>query len=337
MEKTIVRQIVLEAISRLQNERTDRSLFHLLQGKRSATSLQDAHFYGLEAIFGMLPLKKDRFEQVLHELEHAGWIKREQNLLMTDAGKAQLDSPFLLDDLGGELRGYPMQLWKRVSLMIQSIVCLDEKAFFIPVQQDSGVKEWVKQQIRQVADRSDWKATVYQELNQALHQLTEREAILITYRLSGLKTGLSFPQLSERLGTDLLSLQLEFVIAWRRCLRVLPEDSLILSLGNDINHFKMTQSAQKTWDLLKQGYTVPQIAERRRLKKSTMEDHLVEIAMYAPVFPIEQFVAAAQYEEVIQITDRLQTFSLKRIKQELTQEMDYFQIRIVLARKVVHS
>ncbi|WP_449403883.1 helix-turn-helix domain-containing protein [Exiguobacterium artemiae] len=52
---------------------------------------------------------------------------------------------------------------------------------------------------------------------------------------------------------------------------------------------------------------------------------------------MEQFVAAAQYEEVIQITDRLQTFSLKRIKQELTQEMDYFQIRIVLARKVVHS
>ncbi|WP_026828058.1 helix-turn-helix domain-containing protein [Exiguobacterium artemiae] len=335
MEKTIVRQIVLEAILRLQNERTDRSLFHLLQGKRSATSLQDAHFYGLEAIFGMLPLKKDRFEQLLQELEHAGWIKREQTLMLTDAGRAQISPPFLLDDLGGELRGYPIHLWKRISLMIQSIVCLDQNTFFIPVQQDSGVKEWVKQRIRQVPERSVWITTVYQELNKALHQLTEREAILISYRLSGQKTGLSFPQLSERLGTDLLSLQLEFMMAWRRCLRALPEDGLILSLGNDIDHLKMTQSAQKTWELLKQGYSVQQIAERRRLKKSTMEDHLVEIAMYATVFPTEQFVTAEQYEEVVRLSDQLHTFSLKRIKQELTQEMDYFQIRIVLARKVV--
>ena len=267
MEKTIVRQIVLEAISRLQNERTDRSLFHLIQGKRSATSLQDAHFYGLEAIFGMVPLKKDRFEQLLQELEHAGWIEREQTLMITDAGRAQITSPFLLDDLGGELRGYPMQLWKRISLLIQSIVCLDQNTFFIPVQQDSGIKEWVRQQIRQIPERSVWITAVYQELNKALHQLTERDAILISYRLSGQKTGLSFPQLSERLGTDLLSLQLEFVMAWRRCLRALPEDGLILSLGNDIDHFKMTQSAKKTWELLKQGYTRSTNCREATIKK----------------------------------------------------------------------
>ncbi|OIN67949.1 hypothetical protein BLD48_03620 [Exiguobacterium sp. KRL4] len=336
MERTVLRQVVMEAIIRLRNERTDRSLFHIFQGKRSATSLQDAHFYGLESVFGMLPLKKERFEQVLRELEQAGWIRQEQTLIVTESGQRQVSSPFLVDELGGELRGYPILLWKRVSLLIQTIICLEQQTFFVPVQQDSGVKEWVRKQVKQLPKRAIWMREIHQELEIAFSQLTEREATLISYRLSGQKTGLSFPQLSERLGTDLLSLQLEFVMAWRKCLRVLPEAGLILSLGTDIDQTRMTQSAKKTWEMLKQGYSVQQIAERRRLKKSTMEDHLVEMAMYAPVFPIDQFLSAEAYEEVVIVSDHLGTFSLKRIKQELTQEIDYFQIRVALARKVVN-
>lgn len=337
MEQTVLQRIVMEAIVRLRNERTDRSLFHLLQGKRSATSLQDAHFYNLEAVFGMLPLKIKRFEQVLQELEQAGWIQREQTLMVTEAGRKQVDGPFLLDDLGGELRGYPLHLWKRTSLLIQTVVCLEQQIFFVPIQQDSAVKDWVRQYIKRVPERSHWLTHVHAELESALSELTEREAVLLSYRLSGQKTGLSFPQLSVRLNTEPLSLQLEFIMAWRKCLRKLPENSLILSLGQDIEQTKMTQSAQKTWELLKNGYSVPQIAQQRHLKKSTMEDHLVEIAMYASVFPIEQFVGDAQYQEVITISDQLQTFSLKRIKQALKQELDYFQIRIILARKVAGS
>lgn len=336
MERTVLKQVVLEAIIRLRNERTDRSLYHIFQGKRSATSLQDAHFYELESVFGMLPFKKERFEQVLAELEQDGWIEKQQTLLVTEEGRRYVRSPFLIDDLGGELRGYPVVLWRRISLLLQTVICLEQKISFVPVQQDSATKDWVRHQLSSLTERSAWLRAVYQELEQALMQLTEREAILISYRLSGRKTGLSYPQLSGYLEADTGSLQLEFLIAWRKCIRHLPEAGLLMSYGIDIDQSKMTQSAKKTWEMLKQGYAVPQIAERRHLKKSTMEDHLVEIAMYAVVFPLNQFLSEEEYQDVVRVSDRLQTFSLKRIKQELTHEIDYFQIRVALARKVVN-
>ncbi|WP_214849491.1 helix-turn-helix domain-containing protein [Exiguobacterium sp. s193] len=332
MELTIVNQMLLEAVTRLRDERTDRSLYHVLQGKRSATSLQDAHFYELEPVFGMLPFKRETFDRLLTELERQGLIERDTTLRVTEIGKAQVAAPFLIDDLGGELRGFSITLWKRISLLIQTLVCLEQRITFVPIQQDVATKEWVRQQIKHIPNRKQWLEGIHRELRDALRQLSDREATLISYRLSGLKTGLSYPQLQEQLDSDTLSLRLEFIMAWRKCLRHLNETSIILQLGSDIDQSKMTQSAQKTWEMLKRGQTLDEIAHRRRLKKSTMEDHLVEIAMYSDVFPLGQFIGEAEWNEVKQVVNREHTYSLKRIKAELTSEIDYFQIRIALAR-----
>ncbi|MGA9231680.1 MAG: helix-turn-helix domain-containing protein [Exiguobacterium oxidotolerans] len=333
MKLTVINQVLLETISRLRGERTDRSLFHILQGKRSATSLQDAHFYELETVFGMLPFRRETFDRLLLELEQQGFIERAETLRITELGESSIKVPFLIDDMGGELRGFPIILWKRLSLLIQTIVCLEQKRFFVPVQQDVAIKDWVRRYVKGMPQRTQWIDQVYHELREALRQLSVKEATLISYRLSGLKTGLSYPQLEEKLDSDVLSLRLEFMMAWRKCLRHLDEAGLILRLGEDIDQSKMTQSAQKTWDMLRNGFALNEISERRRLKKSTMEDHLVEIAMYSDVFPRSQFLSDAQFKEVIEVANRNETFSLKRIKGELKLETDYFQIRIALARK----
>jgi predicted DNA-binding protein YlxM (UPF0122 family) len=102
-------------------------------------------------------------------------------------------------------------------------------------------------------------------------------------------------------------------------------------LLDHLNTPKMTQSSQTTWELLQQGRTVEDVAVRRRLTNSTMEDHLVEIAMDAPTFPLALFVDTAQHEEIRHIAQQLKTYALKRIKSAMLSDVSYFQIRLVLA------
>ncbi|HAL00410.1 MAG TPA: hypothetical protein DCP50_05455, partial [Exiguobacterium sp.] len=58
----------------------------------------------------------------------------------------------------------------------------------------------------------------------------------------------------------------------------------------------------------------------------------VEIAMYAPTFPLDYFVDTAQQEEIRHIAQQLKTYALKRIKSAMQSDVSYFQIRLVLAR-----
>lgn len=333
MEPTFIERILLEAIFRLEGERTDRSLFHVIQGKRSATTLQDAHFYRLDSLFGMLPLDPKGYEEQLNNLTRKGWV-RSAPFELTEEGRALLGHPFVVDGLGGEWRGYSLILWKRFSLLLQTLVCLQEKTTFIPVQQDEGTKSWVRHTLRTIEDRTAWIETAYGELRDALESLGDAGATLIAYRLSGKRTGLSLPQLAEKIDVDALSIRMQFQQAWVSCLKSMPESGLIHGLARDVSKDKMTTSAARTYELLRLGLSIEEIKSHRRLKDSTMEDHLVEIAMYGDRFPIDQFVPDPVAAEIRSIQERERTFALKRIRQNMKQECSYFQIRIVLARLV---
>lgn len=334
MEVSLLERIFLESIQRLRNERSDRSLYHVFQGKKSATSLQDAHFYDLESVFGTVLVSKQRFETILAELAQKNWIERQETLRLTYEGARLVEKTdrATIDQLGGELRGYAEMMWKRLSLLVQTMVCLEAKQPFIPVQQETIIREWVKSVLPTISNRAEWLHHMHQELIFLLERLPEREATLISYRLSGVQAGWSYPQLAQMMKTDVESVQYEFTIAWRKCIDDLEKTPFLKQIGVDLHTSKMTQSAQTTWELLQQGLTVEAVAIRRRLKNSTMEDHLVEIAMYAPSFPLDHFVTLSQQEEVRQIAQRLGTYALKRIKSEMQSEISYFQIRLVLAR-----
>lgn len=334
MEISLLERIFLESIHRLRNERSDRSLYHVFQGKKSATSLQDAHFYDLEPTFGTVLISKRRFESILTELEQKRWIERQETLRLTSEGEHLLNqlNGTMMDQLGGELRGYAEMMWKRISLLTQTMICLEANQAFIPAQQETIVREWVKRYLPRIPNRTEWLHHMYQELTLLLERLPERDATLISHRLSGVQTGWSYPQLAQMLKTDVETVQFEFMIAWRKCIDDLEKTPLIKQMGADLHTPKMTQSAQTTWELLQQGLTVENVAIKRRLKNSTMEDHLVEIAMYAPSFPLDYFVSTSQQEEIRRISIQHRTFALKRIKSEMQSDVSYFQVRLVLAR-----
>ena len=93
----------------------------------------------------------------------------------------------------------------------------------------------------------------------------------------------------------------------------------------------LTLSTEKTFALLKQGYSVIDIMTIRRLKKSTIEDHLVELALHIKGFSIDRYVPMEKQQQIKNTAITLNTKQLKEIRNAV-QEADYFEIRLVLAK-----
>jgi uncharacterized protein YpbB len=99
------------------------------------------------------------------------------------------------------------------------------------VQQDTIVREWVKSVLPTTSNRADWLGQMYQGLTLLLERLPERDATLLSRRLSGVQTGWSYPQLAGMMKVDGETVQFEFIIAWRRCINDLKSTPLIQQIG----------------------------------------------------------------------------------------------------------
>lgn len=325
--------VLLLAIKRLNGERSERSLFHVLNGKRSATTLQDAFFYELEPVFGQFPQTTYAYESLLKGLEKRGWLDRKQ-FKLTEAGD-MLASPEAVEDLfnrlGGERRDFNATTWKRLSLFVQTFMSKEHERTFYPVQADRPAEQWVKRLLQ--LDR-DWKVLMqsfHHEIEIALEKIGDPYATAVVYRFTGaFETGLTYEQIDSLLDVDAETARLYFLAGWNELLIALPEDAKLRGFTYGLSTEQMTYSARESYELFLKGYSFQQVQSQRRLRTSTIEDHVVEMAMYLDIFPLDQFVPA---EEIVTI-ERLRhpnSWALKPIFEEMG-NVSYFQIRLVFAR-----
>jgi len=95
-------------------------------------------------------------------------------------------------------------------------------------------------------------------------------------------------------------------------------------------HISLTGSARKTYDLYRQGLSPEAIAGTRRLKLNTIYDHLAEIALNDPQFPFTSFISEREAEEILKAIDKAGTYKLKSIKEQVSEDISFFQIRLIL-------
>lgn len=325
--------VILLAVKRLGGERSERSLFHVLNGKRSATTLQDAFFYDLEPIFGQFPFTKFGYEQLLSTYEKRGWLNREQ-FKLTKAGELLASSTVvsdLFDQLGGEHRDFNAMAWKRLSLFVQTFMSREHERTFYPVQADRSAERWVKQIIQTERDWRSLVQTFHQEIEDALEKVGDPYATAVVYRFTGaFETGFTYEQIASLLDVDPPTARLYFMAGWNGLLHELSSDAKLRGFTHGLSDERMTQSARESYELFSVGRTFSQVQAVRRLRTSTIEDHVVEMAMYLELFPLEQFVPLEQVERVEQMHEE-GSWALKPVFEQI-EELSYFQIRLVFAR-----
>ncbi|WP_227936150.1 helix-turn-helix domain-containing protein [Alkalihalobacillus deserti] len=335
----------------LNGERSIYGAFHLLKGKKSAQTIQDGAFFGLTSYFGLFPeLTRTDLETDVRELIANGQAQllEQDRIRLSENGKVELKQyldthPFLNDLQGWRYHSYTDEVWLRLCLFIQTLTNISfGNHRFYPITHEIRVQTWVRNHIPN-ENRRDYLNTIYDELYDFLSSCLEQQALIFVHQLSGkTQIGLTRLQLSERLGVSQEEVKLCHISTIHRLINELETKhnryTYLSAFTKDFKReYVLTESARQSFRLLEEGNTLDSICQIRQLKKSTIEDHMVEIAIQHPHFPIRSFVSEDVEKSILTWSETLQTSRLRDLKEKIEKEVSYFMIRLVLARKKVND
>lgn len=340
--------IILQCSLHIQAERTVSAIYHLLNGKKSIQTVQDAHIYRLEKFWGVYKsLTKEAFNKKIKELTDKRLLQKlegQDNVYIpASAAKIWLDNNKKSLPLhyfnGLEYANIANVFFERLLLLIQTITNSRKNHFsFIPVIDKVPIENWVKTFYKKTkGSKQKLLAVIYDEVHQLLQYFPNREASIFVDRLTGYKNyGMSLDQLAALYKMAAHDIHLLFSGLLQTMVTIVYKEKnnfpflsyIIKDLSGII---PITNSAYTTSKLLNRSYTIDQIVLIRQLKKNTIYDHIVEIALYDPLFPVNDFITGEKQQEIIRAVNMTKSYKLKKIKECITEDISYFEVRLVLA------
>lgn len=347
MKHTYLHTLILYCLKRIKGERSIYAIYHLLKGKKSSQTIQDAHLFGLTNLFGVYPrVKRKDIDKVFHFFQKSDYIRGSENsIVLTAHGEHELFIKLETNPVPVYLNGWKYHqlsivVWKRLTLLVQ--VCsnlIHNNINYTPVQKDRNIQLWLKKFLSQSnIDRIELANSLYKELIHCFEQDGEIDPSILVVRLSGYnQIGLTPIQATEIFKMDPTLYHIQFLNVLHSLIFTvqtkLVQYPLLHHLISDIEQqFILTNSAEKTYQFLQTGYTVEQISSIRNLKQNTIEDHIVEIALNVEGFQIDPFVNTDKQRRILQAYEKVNSKQLKVIRQ-LVEDASYFDIRLVLAKR----
>ncbi len=331
-------EVILAIMKTVNRQRTISSPYHLLKGKKSGQTIQDIGYFGLYPYFGVMPrLDKKAYDQVVQGFFSQGYLLANDQVI--ELSEKALAIPLPTSSLNGwKYRGNEVLFFKRLSLVVQTLSHISQQVkTFDPVVGNEEVQAWVKFYLNQIQFRDHAVIVAFKnELVTTLSEtpVSETHKMILMDRISGYSlSGLTWQQIAEAKNLSVLDVQLmavEALHAWMSLIEQTRSPLLIKLLDGVIQQSSLTDTAKRTEKLLNRGFTLEQVASLRQLKTSTIEDHIVELAMNEPHFDYEPFISSTLYQEIINESRRLKTKRLREIKEYLP-TASYFQIRLALA------
>ncbi|WZY01197.1 helix-turn-helix domain-containing protein [Bacillus sp. FSL W7-1360] len=344
-------QCILWIMLSFRGERSLSAVYHLLQGKRSIQTIYDAHLFQLQRYFGLFPqLSRNILDNHLQVLEQQGYIQMKENdYTLTEKGHTytmswRLAHPYI-DTIDNWRFGHlERTFWQRLVLLCQSLSHLALHKSFVPIVQTFSVQRFVKGYIRSSSKTvDDLCKQLYEECFTLLSQVATLQAELFVRQLSSAHhIGATLEQLAHLYGKPVDEL---FVRHKSTCHFILKHvlankheyPSLSRLITEEDMQLPMATSTEKTAELLEKGLSIREVAHQRRLKVTTIEDHVVALALLNASFPIDCYVVPEKQEQILRVSELEKTLKLKTIRQALNEKVSYFEIRLALTRKEGHS
>ncbi|MBS4209726.1 helix-turn-helix domain-containing protein [Bacillus sp. FJAT-50079] len=345
---TFLQAVIMDCLRTINAERTTYSVYHLLNGKKSSQTIQDAHLFQLEHLFKTVPqMKRAHFDEIVRELINKAYVEMDEEMqtgTVTNAGTIAINEFFSHRSIPTYVNGWKYQdaailLWKRMTLLVQVVSHLHYRnKRYQTIQRDPDVYAWVKQFLK---TNSSCRTTLIHSLYQEIHTLFSHpfpeNPLVIIARLSGYGfIGMTSKQTAEHLQLEQSEYHYRFLNGLHYIIQQAVNQRTVYpifyAMISDV--FQMipyTKSTLETYEYLRKEISIEQIAHMRNLRVSTIEDHIIEIALTDPSFSIAPFISEALQEKITHAAKRLGRKKLKPIKEEIN-DVSYFQIRLVLAR-----
>lgn len=354
-ESEFLHILVLNGMKSLAKERTLQAFFHILRGRKANQTMQDVHLFQLYPYYRLLPhFSKEQWDEILQEILWQNFIQKQKldqqkdTFVLTEAGEAlaragwanyQLSRWFAIFHEHRWVNEYLPTFWLRLHLLVQTVSHLRAKdPSFYPLVHDRHIQAFVKERLQDREHRKRWLDGLPDELFRALSVIpVEVQPLLVKQWAGAGQTAMTLQQLAyeEKLAPSFVRVKWRYgvaklMVAIKEHAADLPLLAALLPEGDAVG-MQMSKSARETYRLLQKQVSIEEIARMRRIALSTVEDHLVDIALHQPTWDASQFLAEADKQTILEASARLQTRRLRLIKEALQDRYSYLQIRLALA------
>ncbi|MBO1301174.1 MULTISPECIES: helix-turn-helix domain-containing protein [Enterococcus] len=306
------------------------SLYQLLTGKRTSSVLLFGFFNGLLFAHGCFPsLKQTVFDAQIQQMIDERLLSREGNeLQLTEKGRLRGSSKSLTG-LHYDKYGRTAQTsWRLLKFAVQVVSHLSaNETTYLPAETGPfysyQVKKWLKET---KCSRTELITRLPSELSTVFSQMTEKQANFLANQFSGKKqTGLLAYQLTT------LEDAVEQQIYQDQCIHGLlviieqHKDFLLYDLLSTLLSQNYNQSMLTTRALILAGDPVEEVMTKRALKKGTINDHLIEWAIFFDDFPFERLIHSETRKALASLDRPLLTLKYKDLD---VQTVDYGEFRL---------
>src|SRR5699024_10900189 len=342
----LMKRIILQAQNKIGEDRSIFGLYHILQGRVSIQTIQDIKLYRLSHLYGIYKhLERNCFIAFIQSLQKQGFLveKQPDHFVLSMKGRKWLESEIQTGEqlfFNGQQYRQSDKIFHRLQLLIQVWTNMKMKNNqFIPIIEERETANWVKQFYQQTRTKIDkYLYYLHEELHDLLLGISDYYSEIFVAQLSSYYyIGNTMEQLSFEYSLSKEDIYLMTTNTLHYLIREVQLDEskypILRIIMNQVEPEKnITHSAKISARFLQQGYKVDEIATRRGLKMNTIHDHIVELMMQEhPSVVLDHYITSEYIATVQNAISVAKSYKLKAIKENVGEEISYFQIRLVLA------
>ncbi|MBY6035657.1 helix-turn-helix domain-containing protein [Fictibacillus nanhaiensis] len=340
--------LVVDVLDKINGSRKSSGIYYILSGKKTSQSLSDSQWFGIQPYYAALKgITTEEFNVLLLRINSMDLIEeQEENVfVVTENGQSLLldekKRMGFMEKLDGlKYASIEQSCWRIITLYTQALSnALYGHNDYSPIVRDRNTVDKVKSLFpRSEQKRKEIAQQLFFEISFILKETDTRSASIFVRKLSGYdRIGNTFEQLAKEWSLDKTEVTLRFRSILHHCLRLSRDHSkqfpvLHSLIGSYTEVPALTKSASLTYELLTKDKTIQEIMRIRKLKSSTLEDHLVEIARAIPEFSIYPYIKKEDTDQVVCFYNKTKENKLRPIK-EAFPHLSYLQIRLVLAKE----
>lgn len=335
---TFLLLIVLEMCQKMNGQRSKMGIVNILYGKRNHQTWSDIHLFQLQQYYRYLFREdKELIQDAFNELLQLGYIERFDNevIRVTHTGELYINKihtrshRFLRD---GRIVFAMEQYWSFLHLLVQTVSnLLYNQRNFLPVIRNATIQARVKRWITDHGVNNGAKGLV-QELITILEALPEQFRKVLVLRLSGNhRIGWTTEQLSKMNKITYLEAKWQWESLLCELYSIIMKTKLhYLPKVQQESDLLVSQSCKETWNLLQNDLSIADISQIRKLKESTVMDHIVELALIDVHMDYSKYISKDDIKKIDELFSQIGSKRLKMYKEQYP-TLSYFQIRLALA------
>jgi uncharacterized protein YpbB len=331
----------------------EATLYYVLIGKRTVSTMLQCRQYNLEAYFSVMPgMKPEVLKKGLERLRSQGLIAGDagEGYLLTEAGRGE--KAVFFGEHAHFALPYQMKfalvqgiLRRRLLFLVQVLSeMLHKNKQYDPIERETKEQNWIKRLLaQQPEDKSAFAKRYGEEWYLYLSRLPGREAGLFALQFEGNRqlrrtTG----QMAALFSLDEAEVRILLHQNWLRLYAALeaePENFPALGRVMQLTLAEnglASASAETTMRYFLQGYGIEEIISMRGLKQSTIQDHLAESALIYAHFPEERFLDAEKLRYLHQLEERLERVDYREIQRAFP-DINFFESRLIQIRSEVKA